>query len=348
MQPKRDLSIKIDWEGLWSSIKDHWRYYCITVPITLVIAIIYAYSQIDLYTCKIKLAPETGDNQAKPMYSILSLFNKTKKSSKKGGITIELYPDLVRSLRFRVGLLPISLHRPGKEDVTYYEYLLNEQKKIWWNKLMQDDVIFTPKPADLFRPTGEQMIATGIMSSRISCEFDPKTYVITICVQDQDPLIAAQVADSVSTHLQQAIIEYKSSKAKVDYDHIKKIRQQAKEKYEESYNDYTRFSDANREIQLESSLSKQRMLEEEMQMNFKIYSELSAQLISAGAKIQEAAPAFTTLQSATVPLRPSEPNRLEIVFLSSIIAALLTTFFVWYKEGDLYRLIAGGYKHERK
>ena len=44
-------------------------------------------------------------------------------------------------------------------------------------------------------------------------------------------------------------------------------------------------------------------LENEMQLQYKAYNTASAQLLAAEAKVQQETPAFTTLQSATVPVK---------------------------------------------
>ena len=63
-----------------------------------------------------------------------------------------------------------------------------------------------------------------------------------------------------------------------------------------------------------------------MQLQYNNYSALSTQLQSAKAKLQEKTPAFTTLQSATVPVKPAGPKRmifvLSMLFLTFVIDTL--------------------------
>lgn len=348
MPKKRDLSIKIDWMGMWSSIRDHWRLYCYVVPVVAVFSGIYALGQIDLYKSTTKLAPELNDGAHRAVMSLIASVSDSKAISKDEAINPTLYSEVVSSLKFRVGMLPVKVRLSDNREMTYYYYLINEQNFPWWRTIFADKVIYEPKPVDLFCPPGEQMIATGTMIGLVSCEVDPKTYTIKITVLDQDPVVSAQIADSVSTHLQQYITEYRANKARIDYEYYKKIQTEAKEKYEEASKAYTEFSDANRDILLEKTKSKGAALQEEMESRYKLYSKLTAEMITAEAKMQEAKPAFTTLQSATVPLKPSEPNRPMLVLICSFVAALLVTIYILYKEGDLYRLIVGGYKHEQQ
>jgi capsular polysaccharide biosynthesis protein len=61
------------------------------------------------------------------------------------------------------------------------------------------------------------------INKKMVCEVDKKTNVITITVTDQDPLIAATVADSVQIYLQRAITEYRTKKARVDLEYVDKL-----------------------------------------------------------------------------------------------------------------------------
>lgn len=70
------------------------------------------------------------------------------------------------------------------------------------------------------------------MGALIKCSVDKKDYVISISVDDQDPLICATIADTVRARLQQFITEYRTSKARTDLEYYQKMCKDAKEKYE--------------------------------------------------------------------------------------------------------------------
>ena len=112
-----------------------------------------------------------------------------------------------------------------------------------------------------------------------------------------------------------------------------------KARYEKARKLYAEFSDANQDIILESVRQRQTELENEMQLQYNAYTQVAAQLLAAEAKVQEETPAFTTLQSATVPVRKSGPKRAQICLVFVFLAFLGTTFWILYKEGDLTSLI---------
>lgn len=58
------------------------------------------------------------------------------------------------------------------------------------------------------------------INGNMECTVDKKTSVITIVVEDQDPLIAATVADSTQVHLQRTITDYRTKKARIDLEYM--------------------------------------------------------------------------------------------------------------------------------
>lgn len=75
-------------------------------------------------------------------------------------------------------------------------------------------------------------------------------------------------------------------------------------------------------------------LENEMQLQYNAYTQVASQLLAAEAKVQEETPAFTTLQSATVPVMKAGPKRAQMCLIFVFLAFLGTTGWIIYKEDD--------------
>jgi len=56
-------------------------------------------------------------------------------------------------------------------------------------------------------------------------------------------------------------------------------------------------------------------------------------------KVQQETPAFTTLQSATVPVLKAGPKRAQMCLIFLFLAFLGTTGWILYKEDDLKPLL---------
>ena len=165
------------------------------------------------------------------------------------------------------------------------------------------------------------------MGTLIKCSIDKKDYVISISVDDQDPLICATIADTVRARLQQFITEYRTSKARTDMEYYQKMCKDAKEKYEKVRRTFGSYSDANQDVVLESFKLKENDLENEIQLLYNNYTALTTQVQQAQAKLLMQTPAFTTLQNASVPLKPTGPKRMIFALGMTFLAFIILTFY---------------------
>ena len=147
------------------------------------------------------------------------------------------------------------------------------------------------------------------------------------------------MADSVKERLQTFITEYRTSKARNDLLYNQKLYKETKQRYEKARQRYAEFADANQDIILQTVRQRLTDLENEMQLQYNAYTQIAAQLLAAEAKVQEETPAFTTLQSATVPLIPEAPKKKKIVLVFLFLAFVATSVWVLNKENQLKPLL---------
>ena len=336
----------IDFVAIWQAIKNNRKLYYIVLPIAFVVAVVIAKSIPTYYQCEVLLAPESGGGGGtSQLASLASSFGVSLGGGGNAGgdaITPSLYPDLMKSTDFKTSLFPIKVH--GKKDkttMTYYDYLKNEWKEPWWKDFFG---LMAPesKPDTLvnnFELTGEQARISGMIMKNVVCKIDKKTNLISIDVTTQDPYIAALLADSVKARLQDFLTEYRTQKSRHDLEYAEMLQSQAKKDYEHARQKYVEFVDANQDVVLESIRQMQTDLENDLQLQYNNYNTLSAQVLAYKAKVQEATPAFTTLQRATVPLGPAGPKRGQMIMLCLFVAALFTTIWVLLKENLLKQLL---------
>ena len=347
----------IDFGKIFSDLLKHKMLYAKVLPVAFILAAIYALAQPNYYDCTVKLSPEmSGSKSTSGLAALASSFGVNLGSG--SGVGTEalfptLYPDLMNSVDFKTSLfhVPVTIEgdkEKGEKDRTmsYYDYLSKEQKAPWWSSAMKSVFsIFGTKEEDevskvnKFRLTKDQAEIVKAIDKKVVCDVDKKTMVITINVTDQDPVIAATMADTVKTRLQNFITDYRTSKSRVDLEYNKKIYAETKARYEKARQLYAEFMDHNRDIILQTVRQKQTDLENEMQLQYNAYQQVAAQLLAAEAKVQEETPAFTTLQSATVPVKKSGPKRAQMCLIFVFLAFLGTTAWILYKEDDLKQLI---------
>lgn len=341
---------------LWQDIKKHKRLYYKVLSITFVVSAILLIGTPNYYRCTVKLAPElSGSKSTSSLASIASSFGINLGSGSMGSEALfpTLYPDLMNSVAFRASLFSIKVQRKGEDTtMTYYDYLSDGQKMsllgyvmlpIKWAKeslvsLIKGEEEESTDKVDPFKLTKEQYATVEVIEDKVVCDVDNKTLVITIDVTDQDPLIAATMADSVQLHLQEFITNYRTQKARVDLEYNQKLFEESKERYESARKRYAAYADANRNVLFEKSRSEQMKLENEMNLQYQAYSQVAAQLRLAEAKVQEDTPAFTTLQPAFVPIKKAGPRRIITCLLILFFMTILCTIFVLYKENGILSL----------
>ena len=341
---------------LWLAVKKKKMLYLKVCGLTFVVVWLLSLGYPDYYKCQVTLVPESssGSGSMGNLLSLASSFgvNLGSSGSKDAdAITPLLYPDLMKSTDFVASLFDIKVKRDSdRQAMTYYEYLRDYQKQPIWVEGLKAffGLLFSGdkekkemEPLDLFRLTPEQSGMMWKITQNVECLVDKKSEVISISVKDQDPVVAALVADSVRSKLQNSLTEYRTSKARHDLAYIQRLHKEAKQSYERSCEIYADYVDSNHDVVLESVRQRQARLENEMQLRYNNYNALSAQLLAALAKVQEKTPAFTTLERATVPMLKAGPNRKMVVFLCTFLAMILVTVWIMYKEGLFKPLLKG-------
>ena len=355
-EEKKQIKLK----DIWLALLKNKRFFIKGLCATFVIACFLTLSVPNYYKASVALAPEMGGRggSSSSLSSLASSFGVSIGSTSSGGdaISPSLYPDMMNSVEFKTSLFPIKVHEIDcDEEMTYYDYLLDHQRKPWWSyilgvrKVLIRTVkgLFTAKSdeevdnsvVDPFQLTKEQNSIIKTMAKKIECDVNAKTMVISISVTDQDPLVAAVMADSVKHRLQDAITSYRTSKVRVDLEYNKKLYQETKARYDDARQKYAAYADANQNVILQRDRNKLIELENEMQLRYQAYSTVAAQLQAAEAKVQEATPAFTILQNVTVPIEKAGPRRAKIVIMLCFFVFLCMCAYVLHKEKYLIPLV---------
>lgn len=327
-----------------------WYLYLIWLPIAFGISCAIILPVPRSYTSTVKLAPELKSATASGSLSSLASSFGLSLGNKLGNtdaILPELYPDVINSVDFRTRLFKLKVtDKDGKVTTTYYDHLANRQKSAWWQDKINDfmerfdtDTIDAPngkkngknEKVDPFRLTKRQTEISNSIGTKIKCTVDKKNFVISISVSDQDPLISATIADSVKSMLQAFITEYRTKKAKLDVEYALGLEMDAKKEYEKARRAYAAYSDSHQDLALQEYQSQLEDLENEMQLRYNAYTAHSTQLQAARAKLREETPAFTQIQSATVPIKPSAPKRMIFCGIFLLFTFIVVTIYAGVK-----------------
>lgn len=335
---------QIDFVKIVKVIFHNKRYYFYALPIAFVLSSLYIICFPRYYRSYVTMAPEVSVMGGGTLSDMAASFGINIGSSSSAGsdaILPDLYPDVVASTAFQVKLAGVKIKTSdGAIQTTYYDYLKKYQKAPWWSSVIgavtslfsAKDTVGDNEKLNPFMMSRSQSDLLDRIGKNIDCSMDKKNYVISIGVEDQDPLVCATMADSVKAHLQEFITEYRTSKARNDYNHARKLCEEAHDQYVKARQKYAAYSDANEDLVLESYRSKQEDLENEIQLKYNTYTAMAAQMQAADAKVQERTPAFTTIQQASVPIRPAGPKRMIFVAVVLVLTFIGTSIYILYKD----------------
>ena len=332
----KKLSV-IDLAVLFRKMKENKKAYFITLPIVFILSCLIIICVPRTYSTTTTMAPEISNNSNTSSLADLATSFGIDISKIEGvdAISPLIYPDLMNDNGFVAKLFNIKIQTYNNEiKTTYYNYMKYHQKRAWWDLVICSfRKIFNTKKENkkaIFDPYQPSQIDEAIMEkirNNITIAIDKKNGTISISVTDQDAFVCKTLADSTRSYLQKYITEYRTSKARRDVEYYKKLTQEAKIKYQKVRQLYGSYSDANVDVILESFKSKTEDLENEMQLKFNTYSALNNQLQTAQAKLQERTPAFTTIQGASVPTKPSGPKRMIFVLAMTFAAFIMITLY---------------------
>ena len=311
-----------------------------TLPITFVVACIYILGVPRTYTSELSLAPEMENSgMGGTIGALASSFGLDMGNMQTtDAITPYLYPDLMEDNGFVTKMFKIKVKdSEGEINTDYYTYLKKHQKStiwkypiIWIKRLLpkKETVQGASKGFDPYYLSNTDDEVAEAVRGNIEISINKKNGIITISTKAQDRLICKTLADSVRAQLQEFITEYRTSKARTDYEYYKTLTAEAKADYEKVRRKYGATSDANTDVSMKSIELMITDLENDMQLKFNAYTTLNAQMLAAKAKVQERTPAFTMMKGAAVPIKASSPKRMIFVIGMLFLAFLGTIIYI--------------------
>lgn len=336
-----DLEDEIDIMELVSKLWNKRQFIIKCCCIAAVVGIIAGFSIHKEYNSGAQLAPESSQSSSMSNISSLAALAGVRMPSgnSSGAVSPDLYPDIISSTPFMVGLFdtPVSfMEKKEQVEMSLFEYIMTHDKKPWWNAVIRFPMTAISWTLGLLREKPEELTVEEMMSNvdptqltpvqngivgglrdRINLAVDKKTSVISIDVKMQNPEVAKQVADKVVESLQEYVTRYRTDKAVEDLEFTQELYDEAKANYHASQQKYASYVDAHQGIVLQSARTEQERLQNEMNLDYQLYNSMAQQLQMSKAKVQEQTPIYTMLQPPLLPLRKSSPSKpkLLVVFM---------------------------------
>lgn len=358
-----DDEFQIDWMGILRQLLAIRKKLYIAAAVGVVLGILIALGTPKQYTVSITLSPEMGSGKSGSGLASMaaSFLGGSVGTDSPDALNATLAPDIVASTPFLLELFDARVVSQDKQIDTTFTAYLDEQKSSWMGYVLKAPGMVIGGIKSLF--TNEEKEEKGTIQGstielseedtqkleglrkQISAEADKKTGITTLSVTLQDPKVAATVADSVVSKLQQYITAYRTSKAKEDCQYLEKLYKERQQEYYDAQQRYARYVDANSNVVFQSTLAERERLQNDMSLAYQVYSQVAQQLQVARAKVQEEKPVFAVVEPAVVPLYPSGTSRKVIVLGFLFLAVAFTG--AWELLGKKYwQLLKEGLKQK--
>jgi uncharacterized protein involved in exopolysaccharide biosynthesis len=316
--------------------------------IFLVIGIIIVIGSPKEYKSEVTLLVETGSNSS-GMGGLLQQFGglagiNLGSGAGEDALTPELYPDIIKSTPFLLEVMDqkvtetrydstmkvsefIQRHTRGGVGSFIMGYTIGLPGKIiGWIKgkphvleprtKNQEPRAKNQEPRPL-KLTSEQSGVAGELAKRIKAKQGESASTLNISVEMQDPVVAAQLVDSVVSSLTRYIVDYRTQKAKTDLKFVGDRHMEAENRYKFAQRNLAGYKDRNKNVILAAVQTSEQNLQAEYNLAFNIYSTLSQQLEQAKMKVQEKTPVFTVVEPAKVALGKSKPKS-SLIFVGML------------------------------
>ncbi len=322
--------------------------YC---AVAIVLSLIISFSIPKTYSTSVVLAPESQSSGVSAgIASLASMAGINMGGVTEDAYTVDLFPTIVASNDFILDLFDIRVRSSKREiDTTYATYLAKHQLKPWWmypvawaRSLMlkifpEDEPIRSAhsgggsveKPAIRFLSKSKQALCYKIQSN-LSCVVDKMSGVIIITAYDQDPEISATIASAAVDKLNKFILDYRTRKARNDYEYISILCDSTKNAYLEIQKKYTDYARTHIDVYSPETKIKMTALENDVALAYSTYSSVASQLQMAQAKILEATPVYTVVESAYVPITAKSPRKMIITIIFVVFACAFATLRLAY------------------
>lgn len=319
--------------------------YIIYSIIGAVLSLVVSFSIPKTYCSSVLLAPETTDGELGGNISSVAGLAGLDLGGNQDAFTVDLYPTIVSSYDFILGLSEVKVKSSELGiETTYSDYLLKYAKYPWWiypvkwlkatiAKLLEDG-----KEGNNGTPTGLRYLSKkeyaicGKIQDNVRFSVEKLTGVVSVAVYDQDPEIASIVAENVVERLNDFILEYRTSKARKRYEYTSALCDSTKLNYLNVQDRYVKYVAAHQALNSPVQKAEMDFLEKEVDLAFQSYNTAMLQNQMAQAKILESTPVYTVMESSYVPLYADSPKKMFMLIVFVMLSCVIATIKVFYSE----------------
>ncbi len=325
----------------------NWKAIVSWALVGILIGLLVGLSTPKTYSVKVLVAPEiTSRSTIGSLNSIASLAGiRSGTMTMTDAMHPNIYPDVLHSTAFLSELFSMPVAVETKDSLVHtdlYNYIATYNKTPWWKvplgwpdkiKAWVKGLFIESADAeesegyevlDPLRLTKQQESVVNAISNSIVSSVDKKSYLLSIQVTMQDPVVAADLSNAVVERLQGFVNGYRTSREQENLDYLIGLEAQNKKDYKAALNRYSHYVDSHHGIVSNSSKAVEQQLQNEVNFLYQIYNQTTQKLLESKAKVQQETPVLAVVQPG-IPPHNGQPStsRTIIVFMLLGIALRL-------------------------
>jgi uncharacterized protein involved in exopolysaccharide biosynthesis len=293
------------------------------------------------YTASSTFLPQTaqaGGGLSGSLGGLASLAGINLSAGAGGGgeIPPSMYATVLGSQPFRKRILDAKIV-VGGDSISYREYLKNQPStvlgtiseytiglpgKVIGAMSSKEESSVTLATGGLQPISDEEYDLQNALAGIVSITNDKKEGIVSLTVEEGNPMIAAQLAQVTESALQDWIIEYKIKNAKAQYDFIEKQFEEKQKEFYSIQEQLANYTDRNQNVLAASYLTRLDRLQAEFDLVNTVYSELAKQKEQAAIQLSKDTPTFSVLDPVQVPKEKTGPKK-SIYILGAFFIGLI-------------------------
>lgn len=298
----------------------------------IVIGLVICFSIPKEYTTTIKLVPEISkpnievDGVSQTVLSILM-----NKGDDPDAYSKKLYALLIDNPGFFYDLLDLEFEDQSHSSYKLRDLLSIELRHPWWYYI-------TKYPVDLlngylgansyrvgsrFNPTYQDRAIISELQKRVLLSEIERTKMFEVEVQMQDPLVAAVLADTVSSRLEKLLADYRMAKYINKVEYTKRRVAETEKTYHTLQDSLASYQDMHNKIIHNIDKIEGEKLRKERDIAFNVYSVSRVEQQAAESKVLDNKSVFFTVEEARVSVKSSSPRKLVIMSYVVFICAYI-------------------------
>lgn len=332
----------------------------IVTVVFFVLGLIVAMTSSKIYTAETTFIVQSAESSSRGgnLAGLASLAGVSVggQSSSSNELSPVLYPMIIQSTPFQLKLMKEKYsYANSPEELPLEDYLAQNTKLSVMSTLMKYTIglpglIFgskeEPSNSDistdnkLMKLTEDEHRAKNYLKNNISVELNSEERSVILTANTGDPALSAQLIDKTYELLQSEILDNKTATAKQKLEYVSKLYDEKKKEYTKAQLALASYRDRNSNIISARAQTEGQRLENEYQLAFSIFSDISKQKEQAKLKVQDNTPILKIIEPVRIPEHPSKPNKTLIIIIFIFLGGILGIGFVFLQD-----FIKGAKKH---